>query len=1331
MRPNSIKLFLTQFVLVGAVLAQAEVISIISPASGDTVDTGGDITVSFTIAAYFTVGDSGCTDCDGFIRAFLSGETVATLNATVDFTIVDLFNGDYMLTLEAVNPNGDSFDPVIQDTASFTVIGNLRLCPPRDLSVVAGDARNFLYWDTPVAQQPGEWIYFHDGTFENSFSSGAGMAGLAQLFVPVSYPATIQSVRFFVGSFGSWSADIEVNIFHSDGVTLLSGPYTVPGVADDWIEIDIEDAIINDGGFLVATYNVAPGGPYIGVDNSSYNADLYFGNIDGWTELGEFGYQYVGSHEALIYASGRSIVYNNSIIVENINYNSDQNIQYSVSPGSDYSINAGFNTNTNSSRAIIEGCGDFQNYSVYTSDGTVVATIDTNFYFHENLTNGTEYCYYIVANYTEGSSNATATECATPEVFNPLPVTNLSATPLDEEVALSWTDPNTPSYTYYSSFEGSDDGFSADGDFERGTPLSGPDGAASGSECFGTNLSGPYSNNSISFLTSPSYSLAGLVNPVMQISQWYYIEGFYDGGNVKISGDEGMTWSILTPVDDYPEDAVSTANANIPGEPAFSGTTGGDNWHTVQFDLSSYADSTVMFRFDFGSDGSVTYDGWFIDDFAIFDNPTGREVDGDLLGYNIYLDGVMIMDSVEATGYLVTGLTNTTTYTFGVSASYFPTYESDIVNVSATPTWLYGDLIGTITDPNGNVLDSAVVYSGDVVDTTSTDGTYLLHNLLPGTNLITVKRDGFENLEENVTVLAQEDAVIADFELTPKLDAPVDLIASGDNSTVHLIWRKPSSSLAGDLTGTWDLFFDWFCTGVPSLVMVEFTEDGLMFIGGILSGNWYGEEGEVELGDGLCTAVNFEYNAYFTFNDFATTYYMAVDDDVFSGVITEGSGLHDGDNNGVRIDDARTGPHPTSNTMDATTMLDLEILDLVFNPGLQNNPVVKQRIAAQLQHTSDPTYISVRNMRTLSRTLEDSLIGYSIYQVMDTGDSLVATNNDPDDTTATISVAGNYTEYCFNVRAIWNTDEYGILESKASDDACAIPFRPGDVDFNDIVDIADLLTVVNFVLGVDLPTDAEFNNADVYRDGQLNISDVVLIVDIIFGDQNARYTEQPDVPVQAALLRADRQLLVNMDYPGVTRGIQFTLSVGAGLELGPVQTAVDVAGIMAVSRQNAAGELIVVVFNNAGGTVEQDGSTVIRIPFQFKGGGQDKATVELTDFQVAGMLGEVLPVTIGEKRVEISILPDVFALHQNYPNPFNPVTEIRIDVPETSPVTLTIYNIMGQEVTTVLDGQLDGGIHRVRWNGTNNLGETVGTGVYFYRLSAPTFTSTKKMIMMK
>lgn len=105
-----------------------------------------------------------------------------------------------------------------------------------------------------------------------------------------------------------------------------------------------------------------------------------------------------------------------------------------------------------------------------------------------------------------------------------------------------------------------------------------------------------------------------------------------------------------------------------------------------------------------------------------------------------------------------------------------------------------------------------------------------------------------------------------------------------------------------------------------------------------------------------------------------------------------------------------------------------------------------------------------------------------------------------------------------------------------------------------------------------------------------------------------------------------------------------------------------------------------------------------------------------------------------EERRPIGI-PATFELEQNYPNPFNPVTQIRFGLPVQSRVTLTIHNILGQEVARLVDGVQPAGYREVTWDGTNMKGMPVASGLYFYRLEASgegkVFTNIKKMLLLK
>jgi hypothetical protein len=99
--------------------------------------------------------------------------------------------------------------------------------------------------------------------------------------------------------------------------------------------------------------------------------------------------------------------------------------------------------------------------------------------------------------------------------------------------------------------------------------------------------------------------------------------------------------------------------------------------------------------------------------------------------------------------------------------------------------------------------------------------------------------------------------------------------------------------------------------------------------------------------------------------------------------------------------------------------------------------------------------------------------------------------------------------------------------------------------------------------------------------------------------------------------------------------------------------------------------------------------------------------------------------------IDGDLIPEVFALHQNYPNPFNPTTQIRYDLPEDANVNITIYDIMGRVVRTMVNTQQNAGFKSIQWNAANNLGEPVSAGMYIYMIQAGEFRQTKKMVLLK
>ena len=97
----------------------------------------------------------------------------------------------------------------------------------------------------------------------------------------------------------------------------------------------------------------------------------------------------------------------------------------------------------------------------------------------------------------------------------------------------------------------------------------------------------------------------------------------------------------------------------------------------------------------------------------------------------------------------------------------------------------------------------------------------------------------------------------------------------------------------------------------------------------------------------------------------------------------------------------------------------------------------------------------------------------------------------------------------------------------------------------------------------------------------------------------------------------------------------------------------------------------------------------------------------------------------------VSSVPEQFALHHNHPNPFNPITSLRYDLPEQAQVTLTIYNMLGREVSQLVNTVQEAGYRSVQWNATDSFGKPVSAGVYLYQIRAGEFVQTKKMVLLK
>ena len=253
-------------------------------------------------------------------------------------------------------------------------------------------------------------------------------------------------------------------------------------------------------------------------------------------------------------------------------------------------------------------------------------------------------------------------------------------------------------------------------------------------------------------------------------------------------------------------------------------------------------------------------------------------------------------------------------------------------------------------------------------------------------------------------------------------------------------------------------------------------------------------------------------------------------------------------------------------------------------------------------------------------------------------------------------------------------------------------------------------------------------------DEAINIADVVMIVDIILGGTARHAGFDADEIAYVDLLTDydNSQLKLDIEYSGPVRGLQFELSYDPEMVILESPSLMEIQENVILSYVvKEPGILKVIAADIDGGAIERSENTILNIPMEFRGQARDVSQVSMDEIALAGANGDLVNYVARTSHSEVNMIPASFALHQNYPNPFNPKTEIRFDLPEEGMVELAIYNLMGQKIRTLTSNHMTPGYHAIVWDGTNDIGSQVATGMYFYSLSSRAFHSTKKMLYLK
>ncbi len=258
----------------------------------------------------------------------------------------------------------------------------------------------------------------------------------------------------------------------------------------------------------------------------------------------------------------------------------------------------------------------------------------------------------------------------------------------------------------------------------------------------------------------------------------------------------------------------------------------------------------------------------------------------------------------------------------------------------------------------------------------------------------------------------------------------------------------------------------------------------------------------------------------------------------------------------------------------------------------------------------------------------------------------------------------------------------------------------GDVQMDWAINVLDIIRVVNIIINVGAPpTEGELCAADIDSNNAINILDVINIINFIVGNDGYRAETDP-VEFQ---IRGNSLVLQSS---GGVAGIQ--------LEVNTPNVVVNENTGLTTSYSIDEGKTTILIYSLTGETLPA-GEIVL-----FNSNEEFQVTSSIT----SDRNGDEIISTLNE-------IPSIYSLAQNYPNPFNPSTNIQFSLPVSGVITLKVYDILGQEVASLVDGTIAAGTHNIVWNGTNMNNVQVPSGIYIYSLKSDLMSLSHKMILMK
>ncbi len=306
----------------------------------------------------------------------------------------------------------------------------------------------------------------------------------------------------------------------------------------------------------------------------------------------------------------------------------------------------------------------------------------------------------------------------------------------------------------------------------------------------------------------------------------------------------------------------------------------------------------------------------------------------------------------------------------------------------------------------------------------------------------------------------------------------------------------------------------------------------------------------------------------------------------------------------------------------------------------------------------------------------------------------------------------------------------------------------GDVKNDGSIDLFDVLRLIDIVLGRQpSPTEYERWAGDLNGDGVINVADIVMCIDLAIASTPS-WQEMPanESRPMAGSARLELPLLPKnyrgtVDVPLIMQASEPVNGMHLVFKIDPYKfqlakpEVTDFSQEMSVSVSQKDNLLHVMVYSLSGEPIPAGEGKVLNLPVNILQPLKEDCSLEIQNAVVATSGGEQLQAIYGDEKKSVTALPETYALMQNIPNPFNMSTKITYEVPQQpsgpTKVRITVYNSQGQTVRILEDQHRSAGRYTVNWDGRDDMGRYVSSGVYLYKLTADNVVLTKKMAVMK